>query len=221
MAEFEAPVVSAPLVSEGRVYVGTVGGSVVALEGQRGIELWTTRLESPVARPLVQSGAFLIATEAAGRYVLLDVGRGEVKSIIRTPAKPTGAVVLGEEGLLGAAEDGTVFCVDRRDGVVRWSRATRERIEVEPVVLPTGRAAIVSRSGALQVFDVSDGRVLWSASLDECRRAPVVADLDGDGRPELVVALMSGKLVALHAEGSVSASLWSALGGDAYRTFSR
>jgi hypothetical protein len=53
--------------------------------------------------------------------------------------------------------------------------------------------------GALHALAERDGkpRLLWSVPIGRRVGEPVLADLDGDGRPEILVAAEDGKLYCL------------------------
>lgn len=66
---------------------------------------------------------------------------------------------------------------------------------------PTG---VVVTSGPKVIRLNGNGNALWEAILDENAATPAtVADLDGDGTPEIAVALAHGRVVCLDADGQV------------------
>ncbi len=89
---------------------------------------------------------------------------------------------------------------DNGDGLINGD-------DTPDVVLANGAGAVYAMSG-------DSGRTLWTASgLGAEPSTPAIADLDGDGRPE-VVASGSGGLVAYR--GDSGAQMWRAAGGNPY-----
>ena len=58
------------------------------------------------------------------------------------------------------------------------------------------------RTGAVWAFDALTGGVVWQASVEAEPVSPAVGDLDGDGKPEIVVATGKGVITALRRDGS-------------------
>lgn len=95
-----------------------------------------------------------------------------------------------------------------------YGRPTIADVRPEP-----GAEIVVSDVGGNVVVASADGSVVWRASLDETLGGrpgvwdrPVVADVDADGSPEIVVGSSSG-VVVLSADGAVE---WSVDGSATY-----
>jgi len=118
--------------------------------------------------------------------VVVDNGRGVVHALDLTGRELPGWPVSVAARLKGAAAAGDldgdgypeIFAVDDLGYVHRWNRNG-----VEP---PGWPVSLASRYGPDAVGGTG---------------SPVVADLDGDGAPELLVAARNGTLVALAADG--------------------
>jgi hypothetical protein len=125
-------------------------------------------------------------------------------------AGPTAMAVTGVEG---QAE----FVVGDRAGMVKFTRWPNQDLashqsgcSVTSVVLADfgdGKpvALVGSRNYYLYAFDLT-GQQLWLKHLNDVPRQIVVADLDGDGKPEIACACENGFVRVLDASGQEQAS---------------
>lgn len=106
---------------------------------------------------------------------------------------------------LAATTDGDVVSLDGRDGSVEWTRSLGDLAAVgDPV--DGDRDGVVevyatNRTGTLFVLDGRDGTVEWTRSLTDAETQmtppPVVGDVTGDGRAELVAVTNDGSVRVL------------------------
>lgn len=106
----------------------------------------------------------------------------------------------GHPDLAVGSYDGKIYAFRARDGKPLWTVAPGDRYFMSPTVMVDldgdGKQEVVSASQRITAIR-GDGSILWSVSADESRgrdsvtRGVSVADLDGDGRPD--VAYVNGK----------------------------
>jgi outer membrane protein assembly factor BamB len=109
---------SAPVVADGRVYVGTVGGEVVALDGASGEVVWTTdSVQSVRQSPCIADGT-LYVVDVDGVVHALGTRDGHERWTVNTahphqtrPVVSNGVVVLSGS---------TIIALDATDGQRRW-----------------------------------------------------------------------------------------------------
>ena len=154
---------------------------------------------------------------AAGRQEMIAVdGAGQERWRWRTKGRymTTPAVLHAPDGrtLVYAADNAGLFtCLDGAGKVV-WQAQLKQGSEwCAPVVaaLEAGGAPVAVQcdgSGAVWAFNALDGAVLWQSQVKGAPVTPAVADLNGDGRNEIVVSTVEGTLAALNADGS---PLWT------------
>lgn len=64
----------------------------------------------------------------------------------------------------------------------------------------------VNRTGWIAAFDGKDRSLIWKQDLEaEITASPTIFDLDGDGRPEIIIGTHGGELLVFRTDGSV---LW-------------
>ncbi|MCD6201099.1 MAG: VCBS repeat-containing protein [Bacteroidales bacterium] len=113
----------------------------------------------------------------------------------------------GVEDLVMATTGGTVLVLDAR-GHIKWQYEVHHTIST-PVAV-AGRPLQIyalTNPGGVVCLDARRGIRMWEYTMPEGftwgSTAPVAADLDGDGTPEILVADRGGHLVALRKDGSL------------------
>jgi outer membrane protein assembly factor BamB len=123
------------------------------------------------------------------------VATGEVLKIAPANLRPGGVV-----DFVGLGADGRVFAVDGASGISLWtsrynttaagqSSSTRA-VNFQPIVVGDplrGTYVVVATQGGVRALLGDTGRETWRAALEGTASAGVAADLDGDGKQELVV----------------------------------
>ncbi|HUW57895.1 MAG TPA: PQQ-binding-like beta-propeller repeat protein, partial [Planctomycetota bacterium] len=130
---------------------------------QTGEESGTIPLGSNVAAsPAYRDGKLYVATMNAGLQCVdttaLDVTwRYEEQGLGSLFASPA----VGPWGVIFAARDGTVVCVDATDGRRKWTFSAKGGIDSSPVVVG-GRVFFGSADGNVYALGVADGVKQWS-----------------------------------------------------------
>lgn len=236
-AELPGPVRSAPAVAGERVFVGSAGGFLHALDRWTGRETWRYAAGAAVhGSPAVWNGT-VYATDAAGTLHAVDadtgrrlwtVGTGPVKAWAWGHesgdlylSSPTLAPVDGSMRLFFGAGDGRLRAVDPVDGRVLWSLETDGRIRSTPAV--AGNAVVVgSADGSVHAARATDGRPLWrwdspgraldSGAFGFDRKTVQSSPAIGDGR--VYVGTRSGSLYAL--DQATGEELWESSHGTSW-----
>ena len=121
------------------------------------------------------------------------VATGEVAKIVPANMRPGGVV-----DFVGLGADGRVFAVDGASGISLWTSrynpagqaATPKDVNFEPVVVGDpmrGTYVVVATQGGVRALLGDTGRETWRATLEGTAAGGAAADLDGDGKQELVV----------------------------------
>lgn len=182
----------------------------------------------PTVAPVFEkTAAVYVSAVAGGLYALTGEGR-PVWQFRPDPDDPKGGardgplvVALGEDRpvVLLTSAQGTLYALDAVDGRLRWrvhvgvsDLGAPAVIDVRPETGP--EIVVVSEQGDLGILG-GDGAVLGRAKLPEGRYVarPLVADVDGDGRAEVLVANRESGITVASLDGEVEAIL--DLRGDA------
>lgn len=171
----DSPVVSSPAVFQGRVFVGTMGGSVLCLSAVTGAVLWDHGTGGPVeSSPAVKDGWVYIGSDDGGLHCLnattgterwnASTG-GEIKS---SPSVVEGRVYFG-------SNDFKVYCVDALSGAQVWNFSTRGWVYSSPGVRGD-RLCIGSCDGRLYCLNRTTGGQLWNRTAQYMPASPAMTE---------------------------------------------
>jgi outer membrane protein assembly factor BamB len=191
--------------SDGRVYAATGFGSLVALDGATGAEVWRMNANSPIhASPLAGGGRVFVTTNDSELFAV-DARTGEVQwtqSAIAEPARmlssPSPALV--GETLVAPFASGEIIAMLSANGRRLWSEAltragtttslsTINDIAGRPVVAG-GIAFAASQSGTFAAVDMRTGVRLWDRPIASVQTPWVAGDF-------VFVVSITGELVAM------------------------
>ncbi len=197
----ETTIVGAPAADEERVYAGTVGETVVALDLETGAEQWTVPTDGQIVGGPTVDGDRVYVADDDGTLLALDAETGqtwftyEPRTAFTTP--PT---VVGETAFIGGA-DGYLHVIETTFGnrKLRGLLFSKKGISLDGV--PRGSPVVIGdtlligdKNGWLYGIDIDDDDFAWHVRTD----APV------SGTP----ALTDDGLFAGFADGSCGRLTW-------------
>ncbi len=122
------------------------------------------------------------------------VATGEVLTLAPASLRPGGVV-----DFVGIGPDGRAFAVDGASGISLWTSryntaagqpSDLKAVTFEPLVLgdpQRGAYVVVATQGGVRALLGDTGRETWRATFQGRAAGGVATDLDGDGKPEVVV----------------------------------
>jgi eukaryotic-like serine/threonine-protein kinase len=199
------PVNRGPAVAQGRAYVGTGNGLVVAVDVATGQELWRRSDLGPgaIGTPTFANGSVYVSRglqSASGPYAVLALSATDGTDRWPSPFEPQGVreLVVGAVGdgtVFVMAKDGFVYALDEPTGQQRWAPYDSHAGIGTLAGLVDHVLYITNDGRTVQAIDAATGHGLWSISVAGTPTMPAVVD----GR--VIVATGAGKVVAI--EGSV------------------
>jgi eukaryotic-like serine/threonine-protein kinase len=153
-------------VTDGRLYLGTHDGKVLALDAKNGARLWSFATgDAVLAAPAVDSGRVYAGSFDKHVYAL-DAATGTLLwkrdtqgAVVSTPAVAGGRVVVGNRAY-------DVLALDGRTGEVAWKRYVWFSWIESSASVRDGVAYVGSSDAAgVFAFDVGSGRRRWSADV--------------------------------------------------------
>ena len=154
---------SKPTAADGKVFYGTPGRFVYAVDYRTGKELWRYELGAAVSgSPTYSNGRIFVGQQGGEEYFYcLDANDGtqvwkQTLGWVWSSATPS------EGKLYVPGVDGYVSCLREEDGAILWRYRTGRAAHPEPPV-DRGRVYFGSWDHYDYALDTEDGRVVWQA----------------------------------------------------------
>jgi len=165
-----------PAYADERVFVGTLAGTIVALDAETGARLWSHRVGGPVrSRPAEQGGAVFVLADDAVLYGL-DAASGALRWQVKLGSQPVvrrpfqdpmsrfdrfgSDVKAGGGRLYVGTNDGRVVAIDPASGRVLWQFATGDAVLAAPEIA-NGLLYVGSYDRFVYALDAASGRLRW------------------------------------------------------------
>ncbi|MHC3436784.1 outer membrane protein assembly factor BamB family protein [Natrialbaceae archaeon A-gly3] len=195
------PVVGAPAVADGHVYVGSRGGTVHALEAASGERVWTAPTNGDPVGGLTAADGRVYVADDAGMLVAMDGETGQSWFTYRIREAFTSSPTVLEDTLFVAASDGYLHVTDTEFGnrKLRGYLFSKKGLSLDGVartspVVVGDVGMVVDSTRAIYAFDATDPDFTWHLPLE----APVV------GTP----AVAPERLFVAREDGHLSALSW-------------
>lgn len=164
---------SSPLISGGRVFLGSQDGTVYALDARSGAIRWRWHAGGAVKAAIAIAQGRLFVGDYSGGMTALSPGSGRViwhsstsglalsrsGNFYATPAIAFGRVYAGNT-------DGFIYSFSARNGQLAWRHSTGNYVYAAPVAaaVPGMKPAIFagSYSGTFYALDARSGNVIWT-----------------------------------------------------------
>lgn len=178
--QFEASIISGPLLHQDQLIIGTSKGDVLALSATSGEVLWQNQLNSEVvSQPVIADSKVFVRTND-GRVVALNLQDGasiwvadhQMPNLFLRGAAP---VLVDGETLFVGRESGTVEALTVQNGAKQWDvrvatpsgRTDLERmVDVQAeLIIHSGRLFVLGYNGQLVAINPISGNFLWTKEL--------------------------------------------------------
>jgi outer membrane protein assembly factor BamB len=184
--------VSPPLVAGGVLLLALASGEVLAVSGQDGARRWSVSAGAEAGGPLALADSTVFVGLADGSIVALSTATGSRVWEQKLGGRATGLLVARGRVYAGAL-DNFFYCLDARDGRVRWRWRTGADVVGEPAI-DARFVYFVSLDNLVRALDRDSGVQRWKKPLPA--RPVIGPTLVGD---TLLLAGVSPELRALRA----------------------
>jgi len=167
---------SSPTCANGRVFFGTMGGVIYALDEFSGLQVWSWPLSGYkiVSTAAADNASIYVATMGGGGggmiYAFNQPGGPPewVSSLVGPPSNfsSSPAIDVNRNLVLLGSDTGYVYALNRLTGTPVWSSAPVGQINMSSVAISgDGLAYIGSTNGNLACLNETSGALVWTCSI--------------------------------------------------------
>ncbi len=155
-------IVGSPGIREdGRLFVGTFGSEVIALNSSNGVIQWRTNTEAWVWGAPSYSDGLIFAADIEGNVYAFDAENGRELWLVSADGAITGSPLVANDHVYVSTENGQVMSIGV-DGVIQWSLIVEGQAFSSPslagdlilIGLVEGEAVVIALD--------SNGNTVWS-----------------------------------------------------------
>jgi hypothetical protein len=152
------------IVADGKVFVGTLRGTLWALDRRTGRPVWKHAADGPIQHSPTFAAGRVFSADTGGALFALDATTGRLVWTFRSGKGGfvTSPLVVGEMVYLGS-RDGTFYAVAAGTGQSRWSFATGGPIRCT-AAFAGERVLFASDDMHAYALDAATGRLLWKSA---------------------------------------------------------
>jgi outer membrane protein assembly factor BamB/serine/threonine protein kinase len=152
-----ASISSTPAVKDGKVYITTYDGRVVALDQTTGSQIWEYRGPGGIDSSPAVAGDLLFYGGRNSRVTALDADTGEKRWDFETGNPITGSPIVHDGVLYIGSGDRHIYALDALTGEKRWDDTTGNWIFNTPAL--AGDILVVgSMAGEVYIYDTDTGK---------------------------------------------------------------
>jgi outer membrane protein assembly factor BamB len=171
--KFDSSVLSSPVVVDGRVYVGTMGGDLVCLSAVTGNIIWSFPTEGPIeSSPAVHDGFVYVGSDDGRLYKInAEDGRRHWWNDTGGPIKSSPTVV-GDRVLVGSS-DFKMYCFDIETSEELWNFSTGGYVYSSAAV-SEGNVFFGSCDGNVYSVNITNGSEVWRFEAEYIPASPSI-----------------------------------------------
>lgn len=157
------PIEASPVISDGVVFVGTMGGDFLAVDLKTGEQKWMFKADGPVMAPAGVSGGRVFFGDQYGFIYALSTETGEEQWRFETEGKIEGGVNLvttpeGQTFVYVGSHDYFLYCLDFETGEVVWKYETDNYVVATPSLVDTATTKTICFGGCDGLLHVLPAR---------------------------------------------------------------
>ena len=150
-----------PMVSKGRLFVGTHQGNLWALNARTGEPLWRFEASGAFLHSPAVSDGLVLAANTDGRVYALDTATGQLRWFFDAGAGGFAASpTIGDGVVFIGSRRGDFFALNLTDGTKRWQYPLAVPIR-QTAAFDSGKVFVTAEDLRLRCFNATDGKLEW------------------------------------------------------------
>jgi len=153
-----------PVVSGGRVLVGTLAGRLYAIDSESGADIWRFEAGGPILHACAADPGKVFFGAADGRIYAVRLADGALAWSVQTGAAVWNAPLVCQGLVVAGSRDGRLYAIDAVSGRVRWTGVTGGPLVGSPAAdVKRGRMYAGSEDMHVYAFDLKQGELAWKS----------------------------------------------------------
>ena len=178
-----------PIVADGRVFIATHAGGIVALDAESGELLWRRQGDAPFLQSPAWGAGLVMAADADGSVYALEAATGQLRWSLAAPGGFAAAPALDHNTLHLGTRTGQFLAVSLVDGAIRWRAEWGVPIRQTAAVLD-GRVYVTAEDLRVRCLEAATGAERWTSlplAGQSARDYPPVVFSTSNGRRYVIV----------------------------------
>jgi hypothetical protein len=151
-----------PVIADGKVFLGTLGGLLHAIDAESGKDVWAFNAGSPILHAAAVAEGKVFFGSADGAVHAVNTADGKPAWSFRTGAAVWNAPAAHGGLVLVGSRDGRLYAFTTATGQARWTAETGAPLLQSPAIdVKAGRVYIGSEAMRMHAFALADGREIW------------------------------------------------------------
>ncbi len=146
----------APVIVDGRLYIGDLDGEFYCLDATTGTQIWKNESESGYLASAAVQSDFVVVGDYDGLVRGLKVTDGNEVWKFQTDSQIDGGANFHDGAALITSEDGKLYSLELQTGKLRWAYETGDQLRCGPTIAG-GRTFLGGCDGKLHIVDLAAG----------------------------------------------------------------
>jgi hypothetical protein len=154
-----------PVIAEGKVFVGTLRGTLHAMDCDTGNDVWVYRSEGAILHSCAVGEGKVVFGDGAGRICAVNAADGTLAWSVGTGAAVWNAPLIHQGMVVIGGRDQCLYAIDLNTGRIRWKARVGGPLLSSPSLdAGRGRVYVAGEDMRVCAFDFGDGRMLWQSA---------------------------------------------------------
>jgi len=151
-----------PIIAGEKVFVGTMRGTLHAMDSNTGKDLWTFKTDGAILHTCAASRGKVFFGNAEGKIYAVNATDGTPIWSIQTGSAVWNSPLDYEGVVIVGSRDGKLYAIESDSGTIKWTSLTGGPLLSSPALdTKAGRIYIGSEDMHVYAFNFSDGRQVW------------------------------------------------------------
>jgi hypothetical protein len=153
-----------PVIADGKVFVGTMRGTLHAMNSDTGRDVWVHTAEGAILHTCAVGNGKVVFGDGSGRICAVNADNGKLAWAVQTGAAVWNAPLTHQGTVVIGSRDAYLYAIEADTGVVKWKAATGGPLLSSPALdAARSRVYVASEDMRVYAFDFADGRQVWQS----------------------------------------------------------